>query len=434
MHSFCTACLLKEHNATEDDLESFLAPIQPAVLVAAPVRPQQHLPPTSSDDANSSMAETSAIGQQQMAPAPMEPPRRRMQCPTCVKQLGLEAPEDPTEPFPNARLARIVKLVHETPVLCENCKACESEKLCSICKVHCCQPCWDKTHSAPIFSKHEGKPLRHSEMTALPKCVHHILNDQEFFVTADEVGACQVCLLKGDYVGAQYALVNDVRNERQSEVEVGVEDVLAQRERVEEGKNETKEVLEELEKNHEESIAHVRQNFTAIRDALDKREQETLHALDELKKAKKNVLEDQVDQAECVIKQIDDGVRNVKLVLKYSNPLEVIYQTYVIEEHLNSIGAVQSTAPRVCMQCAKDQAPCHHPAVDASVPVLLSDRVPLIVMAYAAVPSPQFVEDVAYGKKSEADIVPQATDEQKQVLKQVSAAHNSEEEYGCSIM
>jgi hypothetical protein len=424
MHSFCTACLLKEHNATEDDLESFLAPAN-----AAPPQPPQPQQPLVLDQ------EGKPIPGQPMIPVlPPQPTKRCFQCPTCTKVLGLEAPEDPTEPFLNNRLQRIVKLVHDTPVLCENCKACESEKLCSVCNVHCCQPCWEKTHTAPIFRKHEGKPLRHSEMTALPKCIHHVLNDQEFFVTQDEVGACQVCLLKGDYVGAQYALVNDVRNERQGEIEAGIEDVLAQRERLEQGRDETKETLEDLEKNHEDSISAVRQNFAAIREALQKREMETLSALDELKKAKKNVLEEQVEQADMVIKQIDDGVRNVKLVLKYSNPLEVIYQTYVIGEHLSNIGAVPNTAPRVCLQCAKDQAPCHHPAVDASLPVLLSDRVPAIVMAYAAVPSPQSVEDVALGKKAESEVVPQATDEQKQVLKQVASAAQSEEEYGCSIM
>jgi len=427
MHTFCTSCLLKAHDATEADLEEFLAPPPPR---QAPVAPPAPVAPQVGGGADGS-----AAAQQPVVPQiPEEPPRRRLECPTCTKVLGLDPPEDPTEPFPNARLARIVKLVHDTPVLCENCKQSESEKLCSVCKVHCCQPCWDKTHSAPIFAKHEGKPLRHSEMTALPKCSQHILNDQEFFVTADEVGACQVCLLKGDYVGAQYALVNDVRNERQGELEAGIEDVLAQRERLEYGKEETEEVLVELEKNHQESIAAVKQNFQAIREALQRREQETLQALDELKKAKKNVLEEQVEQSQIVMSQIDDGVRNVKLVLKYSNPLEVIYQTYVIDEHLKTIGNVPSTAPRVCMQCQKDQAPCHHPAVDASLPVLLSDRVPAIVMAYAAVPSPQSVQDVAYGVRAEADIAPQATEEQKQVLKQVASAAQSEEEYGCSIM
>jgi len=335
MHTFCTSCLLKEHDAGDDELESFLAPPVPVAVAIEE-------------------ASIGTVGQPQSGPAivpPAAPARRKLQCPTCVKVLGLEPPEDPTEPFQNARLARIVKLVHETPVLCENCKASESEKLCSVCNVHCCQPCWEKTHTAPIFCKHEGKPLTHSEMTALPKCVHHILNDQEFFVTSDEVGVCQVCLLKGDYVGAQYALVNNVRSERQGEIEAGVEDVLAQRERVQLGREDTVQALDELELNHKDSIDAVRQNFAAIREALDRREQETLHALDELKKAKKNVLEEQVEQADLVIKQIDDGVENVRLVLKYSNPLEVIYQTYVIGEHLNTIGTVPSTAPRVCMAC-----------------------------------------------------------------------------------
>jgi len=54
-------------------------------------------------------------------------------------------------------------------------------------------------------------------------------------------------------------------------------------------------------------------------------------------------------------------------------------------------------------------------------------------MAYAAVPPPQVVEEVAIGRKTEAEIAPQATEEQKQVLKQVVAAVNTEEEY-CSIM
>lgn len=415
MHSFCTSCLLKKHDA--HDLDEFLAPLAAAPLSAIPEG--KHNP-------NEPTAQTAAA---------LPPPRKRLVCPTCVEVLGLDPPEDPTEPFKNARLARIVKLVHDTPVLCENCKQSESEKLCTVCDVHCCERCWKMTHSAPIFCKHEGKPLTHSEMCALPKCPHHVLNEQEFFVTDEEVGVCQVCLLKGDYVGAAYALVNDVRNERQGEIELSLQDVAGQRERILEGKEQTSATLEELESNHILGIKAVRENFAAIRDALDKREIETLDALEELKKAKRGVLEDQVEQAKIAISQIEDGIHNVELVLKHSNPLEIIYQTYVIGEHLNTIGNVPNTAPRVCSQCQSDSASCHHPGVDANLPVLLSDRVPSIVMAYAAVPNSQWVHDVAHGIMLDTVIAPQASDEQKQVMKQIAAsAGSADQDFGCVLM
>lgn len=80
-----------------------------------------------------------------------------------------------------------------------------------------------------------------------------------------------------------------------------------------------------------------------------------------------------------VVARIDDAARQVTLILNHSNPLEVIYQTYVIQEHLSRVVDVRSTAPKTCVECAKEKLPCHHPAVDASLPVVLSDRVPQIV-------------------------------------------------------
>jgi hypothetical protein len=362
--------------------------------------------------------------------APGEEPDlpRRMVCPTCVNVLGVEAPENVTEPFANSRLDRIVKLVQTTPVLCQNCKQSESERKCSTCQCFCCRPCWEQTHSAPIFAGHVGVPLRHSEMIALPKCPKHSLNDQEFFVTEKEEGVCQVCLLKGDHVGAAYAMVADVRTKRQEEIERKLEEVAVQRERVVQGRLDTLDVLAALDDNLVSSASAVAKNFAAIREALDRREKETLAALQALKDAKTRVLQGQVDAADVVLTQLDDGTRNVQLVLKHSNPLEVIYQTVVIGEHLNQIGNVQSTAPRTCAQCHQENAACHDPAVDASLPVVLSDRVPAVVAAYAAVPDAKLIE------KGLTMTIPQATLEQRQVMKEVASAAGSEEEWGCVMM
>jgi len=341
----------------------------------------------------------------------------------------VEAPETPMEPFANYRLERIVKLVQTTPVLCQNCQQSESERKCSTCQCFCCRPCWDATHSAPIFANHVGVYLRHSEMVALPKCPQHVLNDQEFFTTDKEEGVCQVCLLKGDFVGSPYAMVNDIRATRQDDIERKLDDVLVQRERVVAGRESTLEVLSQLDENLLDSSAAVTRNFSAIREALDRREKETVAALQALKDAKTRVLQSQVAAADMVLNQIDEGTRNVRLILKHSNPLEVIYQTYIIGEHLNEIGNVRSTAPRTCAECKQENAACHDPAVDASLPVVLSDRVPQIVGAYAAVPDAQLIEDGLQ------PALPQATLEQKQVLKDVvQGAANSQEEFGCCVM
>ncbi|KAH9258955.1 hypothetical protein BASA81_002575 [Batrachochytrium salamandrivorans] len=416
MHSFCTACLLKEHGADTGDLNQFLDSV-------APQEPTEEEDVPGEDSGKPKSKPTAA------------PAKRTLQCPTCIHALHLDAGLlEQAEPFPNARLSRIVSLVLGSHVLCENCKNSQSEKLCSVCNVHLCSPCWDKTHGARIFANHLAKPLLHKEMTALPKCPHHVLNEQEFFVTEEETGACQVCLLKGSFVGAQYSLVSDVRQERQVEIDNLLQDVAFARSRLAEGKEDIEAVLQDLTVSHLESKNAVVENFKLIREALDSREKETIEALDVLLQAKRQVLQNQVSECEILIHQIDDGVDNVELVLKHSNPLEVIYQTVVIADHLQQIGNVPQTAPRSCSQCTQDKLQCHHPAVDSSLPVLLSDKVPSIVMAYAAVPSPEFVEDVASGKRSDKDDgLPQATLEQKQVLKQVAAA-GSEQEFGCVLM
>jgi hypothetical protein len=393
MHSYCLDCLLKLHGT--DDLSQYLAP------------------------------KVSLIEGQE------PPPRNVLNCPTCTS-LGVEqVMEEQTEPFPNARLTRIVKLVMETPVLCENCKNCQSEKLCETCKVHLCASCWLLTHSARIFTSHVSKQLSHVEMTALPKCPTHKVNEQEFFVTEEEMGACQVCLLKGPYQGAQYTQVPDVRKQRQDEIEQALGDVQLTRERLVLGKEMNQTILQELDVSFQNSTLQVVENFKSIREALDKREEQTLQALKALKDAKINVIQEQIVECSQLINQIDDGVENVNLVLKHSNSLEVIYQTVVIGEHLQMIGSVGSTAPLSCTTCQTEQLPCHHPSVDASLPVLLSEKVPQLVMAYAAVPSPEQVFGVM-GQEDLSTSRHEPTLEQQQVLKEVQVV-GREQEYGCVV-
>mmetsp|Transcript_17590 Transcript_17590/g.22401 ORF Transcript_17590/g.22401 Transcript_17590/m.22401 type:complete len:262 (+) Transcript_17590:100-885(+) len=155
-----------------------------------------------------------------------------VQCPTCIETLDLAPLAHPQVPFENSRLARIVKLVYESNVVCQNCGDAASEVTCKTCGAWMCKPCEEATHDAPIFKSHEREGLSHSEMMALPKCPIHPLNDLEFFSTDEEVGVCQVCLLKGEFVGKPYCLVSDVRKARHEDIQNGVKVIVEEKARL----------------------------------------------------------------------------------------------------------------------------------------------------------------------------------------------------------
>jgi len=134
-----------------------------------------------------------------------------------------------------------------------------------------------------------------------------------------------------------------------------------------------------------------------------------------------------------VVDQIDDGVESVKLVLKHSNPLEVVYSVYVLQDALSIIGDVPPTAPKICSECRNEKVPCHHPAVDSQLPVVLSEKVVSLVQAYASVPEASLVERVAQGKGQPSDLAPAANPEQKKLLQLAAGAATKEEEFGCVL-
>lgn len=99
-------------------------------------------------------------------------------------------------------------------------------------------------------------------------------------------------------MGAAYSLVTDVRKEREAEIRAGLEDLQAEREKLLSGRDDTLKTITELNLNLDQASEDVRDNFAAIRDALERREKETLLALQDLKNAKQRVLTTQVQGAD----------------------------------------------------------------------------------------------------------------------------------------
>jgi hypothetical protein len=179
----------------------------------------------------------------------------------------------------------------------------------------------------------------------------------------------------------------------------------------------------------------VQANFGEIRAALDARERETLDALAQLHDRKKAVLEQQLGAIETQRARIEDGVRNVSLVLNHSNDLEVVYLTYVLQNHVAALTDVPSTSPLAAGAAGPDGNPVHSPAVDAELPVVLSGKVPQLVKAYASVADADTVDAIATGKKSAAALqADKPTKEQQEILKQVAGAKVDGGEYGCALM
>ena len=357
-----------------------------------------------------------------------EEAQKAVLCPICLDQLGLEIPKHPAAPFENSRLERIVGLVESDNIVCQNCSATTSEMKCNTCSAWLCVPCMEATHEAPIFKSHETARLKHEQMMAPPKCTQHPLNDLEFFSTEEEMGVCQVCLLKGQFVGKPYCLVSDVRKLRQEDIEKELEKVMDQRELLFQGQTQAEDVITELNKNLESQRAAVKENFASIRAALEKREAQTLEALDNLKQAKQSVLEKQIEQTKNIIEVIDDGVDNVEVVLNHSNDLELVYLTVVLQDFVSDLSKIDADRFKDGMLAMSYY---HNPAVDEELPVVLSERVPQLVSAYASVPSSDDVAGVASGKSK--SMAARMTKEQKEALEEVSGAKANADEFGCVL-
>ena len=349
-------------------------------------------------------------------------------CPICLDQLGLVVPQFPAAPFENSRLERIVGLVESDNIVCQNCEETMSEMKCNTCNAWLCVPCMKATHEAPIFESHETSRLKHEKMLAPPKCSQHPLNDLEFFSTEEEMGVCQVCLLKGQFVGKPYCLVSDVRKLRQEDIEKELDKVNEQREMLYQGQLQAEEVITELNQNLEDKRAAVKENFASIREALEKREAETLSALDKLKEAKQGVLEKQIEQTKNVINVIDDGINNVEVVLNHSNDLELVYLTVVLQDFVSDLAKIDAQRFKDDML---DMSYYHSPAVDEELPVVLSERVPQLVSAYASVPSAEDIAGVASGKSR--SVGTRMTKEQKEALDEVAGAKANADEFGCVL-
>mmetsp|Transcript_4049 Transcript_4049/g.9410 ORF Transcript_4049/g.9410 Transcript_4049/m.9410 type:complete len:490 (-) Transcript_4049:30-1499(-) len=348
-------------------------------------------------------------------------------CPCCKDTLHLESPGYFAEPFTNERIVRIVKLLRETHILCQNCEQGASEFRCTVCDAYTCESCFKATHNAPIFRSHKPERLTHSDMTAPPKCESHRVNDIEYFCTEDELGVCQVCLLKGEFKGKEYSLVADVRKQRQEEIEQGVSQALVQRAELLEGRKEVEQTIEELSENLADQQKAVRDNFEAIRAALDAREKATLEALQSLHDSKRSVLDSQITTIDVQKARIEDGVSSVNLMLNHSNDLEVVYFTYVLQNHVQALTDVPPTSPL--------PGAGHGPAVDADLPVVLSDRVPELVRAYAMVPDAGVIDEIVSGLQDKEVLrAKQGTKEQQEVLRQVAGPAVDGSDYGCLIM
>jgi len=416
MHSFCSECLRKYNGRKSEDEEEAE---QRRLELEWKLRMAEK-----EEDSENAAGQGNRREEPETAPVKQQKP---FACPTCKDDLCVAKYSFFAEPFPNDRLARIVKLLHESKILCQNCEASASEFRCSVCDAYTCKSCWDITHAAPIFKGHQPERLTHCEMTAPPKCESHLLNDVEYFCTEDELGVCQVCLLKGEFKGKAYCLVHDVRKTRQEEIEQQVSEALLQRATLIDARKANQATLTALSENLTEQELAVRENFRAIRTALDERETETLEALRALYESKKQVLNGQIKRIDVEKTRIEDGVRNINLVLNHSNDLEVVYLTYVLQSQLDSLTNVPSTSP---LPGATD----HDPAVDAELPVILSDKVPQLVRAYATVADSSLVEEIATGQTTASVLSEIAgTKEQQNILKQVAGTNVDAADYGCSI-
>mmetsp|Transcript_19887 Transcript_19887/g.35348 ORF Transcript_19887/g.35348 Transcript_19887/m.35348 type:complete len:455 (-) Transcript_19887:279-1643(-) len=350
-------------------------------------------------------------------------------CPCCKDTLGLANASFYSEPFENERISRIVALLRDTHILCQNCEKCASEFRCNVCDAYTCEACFHETHNAPIFRSHKPERLTHSEMTAPPKCDSHKINDIEYFCGSDEVGVCQVCLLKGEFKGKDYSLISDVRKERQSAIEEGISEALLQRASLIEGRKNVEETQQELDTNLASQKAAVKENFAVIRAALEKREAGALEALQALHDKKSDVLGRQLEAIDKEKSRIEDGVANINLVLNHSNDLEVIYLTYVLQGHVSELQNVQSTSP-----LPGGQQPNHNAAVDAELPVILSEKVPQLINAYASVGDATLVEEIAAGLQSSQVLNrPTVSKEQQAVFKEVVGKNADTGENGCIL-
>lgn len=355
-----------------------------------------------------------------------------VQCPYCIEVLQLEPTQEPQVPFDNLRLARIIDMVKESRVLCQNCEQVQSEFLCKTCDAWLCSNCWEITHSAKIFKSHIREGLSHSEMFALPKCEQHPNNELEFFSTEDEVGVCQVCLLKGDFVGKPYCMVSDVRQMRQAEIEKGVRSVIEEKEKLLIGKQKMEQAKDMIREQLKAQKQKVVQNFADIRKALNRREDETLGALEELANAKTDMLKGQVGHLEKVLQVINDGARNVKLILTHSNDLELVYLTIVLQEFVADMR--QMSTPSFIGEEAKSLSYFYKPVVNADLPVILSERVVDLVSAYASVPKPSGFPSINGTNETAITKIDinngELKENQKQLLKDVGI----QDESGCEIM
>ena len=131
------------------------------------------------------------------------------------------------------------------------------------------------------------------------------------------------------------------------------------------------------------------------------------------------------------------------LLVHYSNDLELVYLTIVLQEFVGDLSKID--APKFGFKFNDPKHPLEYfytPTVDADLPVLLSDKVVDLIGAYAPVPTATFEPRVTEGdNKTPVNGVqrgkfrletPKVTPEHKELLKEVTTDAKADE-YGCLI-
>lgn len=209
---------------------------------------------------------------------------------------------------------------------CGNCGSARSKLHCMVCNTSLCQSCFNETHSAPMFRKHNVVYVEQLSQQSMDTCVLHNAPLRYYCPTCDKL-LCDTCFVAGshnDHI-QQCCKIDDAVGKISAAWGVTSNSLHSKQARVASALMDTNNALGTLEDHHQDTQETVRFLFEQLRQEISLHEEKLLDRLDGASTRHRSDLQRTATQLEQVLTQVQHCVGTGDRVFNSDIPAHLLH-------------------------------------------------------------------------------------------------------------
>lgn len=228
----------------------------------------------------------------------------KLVCPECEYVTTLSSNGIMDLPKDSQMQAALQDAIAQGAVSCGNCGKANSELHCMVCNTSLCQQCFDETHTAPMFRKHNVVSVDELIQEDDGCKIHS--KALQYYCTACDQSMCESCFVCGahnDHL-QQCCTIEDAVAQIRSAWVSTAESLNLQRGRLTTALIETSAQVASVQKAQNEAHTQIQLKFEQLRQELNRREKDLLREVVEAAAKRKLASEQSVRETESLLGQL----------------------------------------------------------------------------------------------------------------------------------